>query len=125
MNNYLNNNQMQTNLFDPYQGFIHGNMFPNTYSPYKIQPLQIQPRNEQERLMLLAQMYGFAAHDLHLYLDVNPNDQDMIRLFNEYMDESKKAKMEYESKFGPISISSESLNTYPWAWVSEPWPWDK
>jgi hypothetical protein len=123
MNNYLNN--MQPNLFDPYQGLVHGNMFPNTYSPYKIQPYLLQPTSDQAKMMLLVQMYGFAAHDLNLYLDVHPDDKVMMNLFNQYKNAAKTTTNEYENKYGPISISSEALNTYPWAWVSEPWPWDK
>ena len=31
---------------------------------------------------------------------------------------------EYESKYGPITLDSDSLNSYPWSWNDMPWPWD-
>ena len=31
---------------------------------------------------------------------------------------------QYESKFGPLVLDSDSLNNYPWAWNDRPWPWD-
>ena len=66
----------------------------------------------------------FAMVDLGLYLDVNPNNQEMIKLFNQYREEKENLTKEYESKYGPITPSSDSLNSYPWAWNKMPWPWD-
>ena len=31
---------------------------------------------------------------------------------------------EYENKYGPLVLDSNSLNTYPWAWDDKPWPWE-
>ena len=31
---------------------------------------------------------------------------------------------DYENKFGPLEIYSDSLNRNPWAWNNEPWPWE-
>ena len=31
---------------------------------------------------------------------------------------------DYESKYGPITLDSDSLNSYPWSWNDMPWPWD-
>ena len=48
----------------------------------------------------------------------------MIDLFNQYKNEANKMKTEYESKYGPLLLNSESTNTYPWAWNKCPWPWE-
>ena len=32
---------------------------------------------------------------------------------------------EYQNKYGPIVLSSDALNTYPWSWKNGPWPWEK
>ena len=30
----------------------------------------------------------------------------------------------YETKFGPLTLGSDSLATYPWVWDNRPWPWE-
>ena len=54
-----------------YEGLVKGNYFLNTYVPYKnYMPMDINPKNEKEYLMLMIQVYGLASHDLLLYLDL-------------------------------------------------------
>lgn len=111
---------------DPYQGFMIGNMFRNLYEPYKnYRPQELKPTNEQEHALLLAQMYGFAAHDLGLYLDVNPNDTNAINLRSEYVKLYNQALAEYESRYGALSLKSNMLDTSPWAWITKKWPWEE
>lgn len=132
--NYTNNNFNQplytedaesSKLYDPYQGFIRGNMFPNLYNAYKFsQPLDITPRNEQEQMLMYLDALSFATIDLNLYLDLYQNDKDMLALFNQYRIEANRVCAEYESKYGPILVDSDASNTYPWAWDNRPWPWE-
>ncbi len=122
-NNYVN--QDTTKLYDPYNGFIRGNLFKNLYDPYKLQePYEIKPMNEQAELLTYIDSLSFAMKDLNLYLDVFPNEKNAINLFNQYRKEKENMLKEYENKFGPITLNSDSLNSYPWAWDDMPWPWD-
>ena len=50
-------------------------IFPNLIKNYK--PEVLKPTNDQERLLYNIQTICFAAHDLNLYLDLNPNDQSI------------------------------------------------
>ena len=68
--------------------------------------------------------YGFALTDLNLYLDTHPEDRNMINTYNQYLQLKNKAVEEYERRYGPLSLNSETLNTYPWAWLTPPWPWE-
>ena len=131
--NYENNNYNQptftknespSSLFDPYNGFIRGNMFPSLYNEYKIKPMDIMPKSDKEALMLYVDALSFAAHDINLYLDVYPNDADMIQLFNQYKTEANKLIDEYQSKFGPLVVNSDATNKVPWTWDNSPWPWE-
>lgn len=127
--NTFNNNtykeQKNDKLYDPYNGLIRGNLFKNTYDPYNNrEPYEIKPINEQARLLTDIDALGFAMIDLNLYLDVFPNDREKIVLYNQYRKEKESMLKEYESKYGPITTSSDSLNTYPWTWDNMPWPWD-
>lgn len=122
MQNFTQNNNIS--LYEPYQGFTRGNMFKNTYIPYKnYKPFELNPKNEQEYDMLLVQTYAFAAHDLNLYLDVNPKDTKMINQRNEYLNLYKQALNNYERKYGPITTSTIiEQNTY--SWDTNKWPWE-
>ena len=133
--NYVNNmynqpsyNQVsnQTNLYNPYNGFIRGNMFPELYNTYKVnQPFEIKPMNEQADMLTYIDALGFATIDLNLYLDNFPDDKKALELFNQYRSLKEEYMKEYEKKYGPILLSSDCLNTYPWIWSIGPWPWEK
>ena len=126
-NQYKGQNKMNmtNSLYDPYNGLIRGNMFKNLYDPYKAgEPYEIKPMNDQAKRLTNIDALSFAMVDLGLYLDVNPNNQDAIKLFNQYREEKESIMKDYESKYGPITLDSDSLNSYPWSWNDMPWPWD-
>lgn len=112
------------NLFDIYNGFIRGNMYPDLYNQYKLsRPFDIRPMNEQAELLTKVDAYAFAAHDVALYLDTHPNDKEMINLYNTLAEDTSKVRGEYEKKFGPLTVSG--TEGYPWSWNNSPWPWEK
>lgn len=132
--NFVNNNYNQpmfaknespNTVVDPYNGFIMGNMFSSLYNSYKFEPRNLQPSTEQEQLLNTLDALCFAKEDLNLYLDVNPNDRDMINLFNQYRMEADKVLNEYEKKYGPIFVDSVANSKVPWAWNDGPWPWER
>jgi len=133
--NYVNNtynqpsyNQVsnQTNLYNPYNGFIRGNMFPELYNTYKVnQPFEIKPMNEQAEMLTYIDALGFATIDLNLYLDNFPDDKNALELFNQYRSLKEQYMNEYEKKYGPLNLGSDALNQYPWVWNNGPWPWEK
>ena len=132
--NYVNNNYNQPmytedvnskKVYDPYQGFIRGNMFPTLYNGYGIKNLDINPTNEQARMLTTLSALEFAAHDINLYLDLHPEDRDMIELYNQYRIESNELRGKYENAYGPILASSNATNQIPWNWKNSPWPWER
>ena len=133
MNNYFNidnqffnsSSKQDLDLYDPYEGFIRGNMYKNLYDPYKINsPYEIKPMNEQAEMLTYIDALCFACIDLGLYLDVFPNNKDAINLFNKYNSQKKNLMDKYQEKFGPLTLDSDALNAYAWAWNERPWPWD-
>ncbi len=112
-------------VYDPYAGFLRGNMFPNLYNPYKFSnPIELRPKSEREQLLAILDSLDFATIDINLYLDIYPDDKDMIELFNQYRIEADKMREEYENAYGPILTSSNANIAYPWAWDNQPWPWE-
>lgn len=79
-----------------------------------------------ERAALLKKLnaYAFAAYDWNLYLDTHPEDKDAIAMFHKMTDKANALKMEYESKYGPLTASA-SRDMDRWNWLDDPWPWEK
>ena len=132
--NFLNNNwyrNMQNNmnnssLFTPIDGFEKGNMFANLYNQYKnYKPAKLKASNEREKIFLELVSICFAAHDLNLYLDLHPEDSSMLALFNDYRMKENELKRVYESKYGPLTVNSDSgINNDSSMWVNSVWPWE-
>ena len=121
----VNNN---SNLFTtPQDGFLRGNMQKNTYVPYKdMTYLKPVIKDERQNMLYKLQEIAFAAHEINLYLDTHPEDKNCIMLYNKYLNEERRLNDEYERKYGPIDLSDPNgLNVTPWAWIKEPWPWNK
>lgn len=117
-------NIMSQKLLPPYEGYIRGNLYSNLYDPYKnYQPAKLIPNNEQAELLLNVNQTTFAAHDIKLYLDVNPNDTNMINLYNQYQKMASDAIKAYESKYGPILADTKSA-TNNFSWEAYSWPWE-
>lgn len=120
-NNMMNN---QPNLYTPEEGYNRGNLFADLYVGYKnYQPARLQANNEKDALFLEMSRYAFAAHELNLYLDMHPEDNTMLTLFNDYRTKTNQLMMEYENKYGPLTISSDEMNS-SFTWVKDKWPWE-
>jgi len=122
-NNSMNNNN---NLFTPSEGYTKGNMFKNLYDPFKnYAPARLTARNAREEALInLGQMH-FAMHEANLYLDNFPNDRAMLNKFNEFRTSYEKLLNDYQSKYGPIEITSPYMTTSPFAWSNDKFPWDR
>lgn len=117
-----NNNKLD--LATPSEAYTQGNLFNNLYVPYKnYRPMRLIPNNEQAQLLLDANQYTFAAHELRLYLDVYPTDKSLIDLFNQYISRANQAVQEYETRYGAITWNALSQpNSF--SWQETPWPWE-
>lgn len=121
----FDNNKNISQLYEPYEGYMKGNLFKNLYKEYKnYKPARLIPNNEQAELLLNINQIGFAEQDIRLYLDMYPNDRKMIDLFNKLVSKCKELTSEYEKRYGPIKsntiVSSDTFN-----WVSYDFPWEE
>lgn len=125
INNNLYKGMMNPLLFNPTDAYNYGNLFSNLYNQYKnYKPEILKPRNEREQLFLDLSRLSFAAHELNLYLDLHPEDESVLALFNDYRREANALIKQYETKYGPLNISSDSLEKGPFAWEITSWPWE-
>lgn len=121
----MNTNKNMPSLFTPEEGYNNGNLFSNLYSQYKnYKPVILKARNDREKILLDLSRFAFAAHELNLYLDVNPDDSSMIALFNDYRKRAIELQKQYESLYGPLTINSDNLEQTPFMWENEAWPWE-
>ena len=111
-------------LYDPNEGFNKGNMFKNLYSKYKNYVYNLKVNNPKDELLYKIQMYSFALKDLNLYLDVYPEDRNMLKIFQEYKSKLEEYKNKYINEYGPL-YSNNVNSTDKWTWINNPWPWDK
>lgn len=82
--------------------------------------------NEMSKEELSEAIYElrFAAIDLNLFLDNNPNNERAIDDYNLITKKLQSAISTYEEKYGPQLNFGNSTSFVPWAWVNEPWPWE-
>ena len=66
----------------------------------------------------------FTTIDLNLFLDTHPTDKKALNYYDKTCMELKKAKKEYEEKYGPLTYCGVTPNKNYWQWVEEPWPWE-
>ena len=95
------------------------------FNPKLNNPVDLKILSEQEQMLLMIDALCFAQDDISLYLTLYPNDRDMLELFNQYQKQEKAICNQYEAMYGPLSLSSNALNKYPWSFNNEPWPWEK
>ena len=121
----MNNNFRNESIYSPEEGFTKGNLFPEMYTPYKnYVPKSVMPKDEKSKLLLEIDKYSFARHEINLYLDLNPNDSSMLQLFNDYREKENKLVNLYESKYGPLNITSDSLDNNPFLWEALAFPFE-
>ena len=126
MNNSMYQANNMSSLFPPEEGYNKGNLFASLYDQYKnYRPAILKASNERERLLLDLSRMAFAAHELNLYLDLNPTDISMLTLFNDYRMRTNELMKEYESKYGPLTVSSDNVGQNNFMWVKDTWPWEE
>ena len=120
------NEKNTLNLFDSYEGYLKGNAFKNEYIPYKdYKVAKLNINSEKEEMLINIGEYSFMMHDINLYLDVHPDDQNALRKFIEYRNKVNELITNYERKYGPIGVKGNINNNIPFEWENTSWPWVK
>ncbi len=111
------------NILPAKEGFLRGNMFKNEYVPYKnLTYINIRPKSDREAKLFNVMQYSFAINDLNLYLDLHPDDKEVMNLFEQLVKEEKEAKKEYMESYGPLTVNKTKGDKF--TWIDSPWPWD-
>ena len=120
----LDNNDNNPKLVNPEVGLSKGNMFSNEYIPYKnYNTTSITVISKQEQMLLKIMELCFAINDLNLFLDINPDNKELLELFKKYVTKEAALEVEYINTYGPLVVNN-SVNTKEFDWIVDPWPWD-
>lgn len=104
-------------------GYYLGNIFSDTYKPYKnYKPKKVNAYSEQQKMLLRIQELDFIINDLNLYLDVYPNDMRCFEIFKKYSMELRNLKKKYYEKYQVLELVYDTKDKY--TWIDDPWTWD-
>ena len=65
---------------------------------------------------------NFTVIELGLYLDINPDDQRALCLYNEKAKKLRMLTTNNQKIYGPLTIE---FPCNKWRWLEDPWPWEK
>lgn len=103
----------EKDFFTPLVSLSYGNLSKKLYNGY----LNYEPKilNAENPLTVL-QAYEFILLDLGLYLDVNPRDEEAIRLYNAYIIEYRNLVERFEKINYPMDKNyiNEPTNYFKW-----------
>lgn len=109
-------------LSSPKEGLQRGNLFNNLYEPYKnYKYKELVPTSKKQELMYNLLKYEFALNDLNLYLDIYPNNTELVSLYKKYLEEKNRLEDEYNRQYNPLTRDSKYIKT--WDWLPD-WPWE-
>lgn len=118
-----NNNQ---NPFCMEEAFMLGNFFSSLYVPYcGFTNFPVCPQNPRQACLAQVMMLEFNLHELNLYLDTHPHDQQALNRFHEIHRLVHEARTAFEKQYGPLTVLQLHQEKVPWAWLQGPWPWEK
>ena len=123
--NLENNINKNNSIYNPYEGYVKGNLFRDLYDSYKnLKPINIPINNERDEMLLNVGELSFARHEMNLLLDNYPNNKEALNLFNKYREMEEEQVNNYERRFGPLYITSNDMINSPFKWENDIWPWE-
>lgn len=79
--------------------------------------------DSKNNLLKEIQIAKFALIEANLFLDTHPNDQEALKFFRESSEKLEDLMEEWEKRYGKIQNTENGKMR--WAWVDNPWPWQK
>ena len=65
----------------------------------------------------------FAIIDYNLYLDVHPENRDILMKYNNENQKLEQLVNDYEKNYGPLCVTKGGYDEYKW--LESPWPWER
>ena len=132
--------QKWKSTYDPQTSLKKGTVFPELNMPFfKADDSDEIPsgkgsadgknpeQEEREALMAKIDEAGFVVNDLTLYLDTHKEDEEALRMFEEYANRKVMLMKEFAEKFYPLSLNCMVLcgiEMKTFSWTDGPAPWE-
>ena len=110
------------------EGTVKAGILPGLQPAGGMAAARMRTREEEERDQLLQQIceVSFALHDLTLYLDTHPQEQEALKAYSEKNRERKELKKKFAEKFYPLTrdCMAECSGCEAFCWQEAPCPWE-
>lgn len=117
---YIPMQETGSSRFDPDDALRSGTLYPGLDLPFRAQS---EAKAVQRGPLTEVQALDFVVHELGLYLDTHPDDQEAFTLFQQYTAMAKEAQARSVSKNGPLQQTDAAADSR-YTWLDSPWPWD-
>ena len=94
------------------QGLLKGSVWENLFVPYKYVVEKLDNVTEEEKVMLMLQVYSFLKTELILYISTHPDCVEAIDLIKKVNIEKDKIIEYIDTKYLPICSSSKIFDGY-------------
>ena len=105
--------------YDPEDALKRGTLFPGLDLPFMN---MVNTKNVSDTPLGEVMALQFVCHELHLYLDTHPKDQEAFAVLKNMLSLSREAKKRYEAQYGPL-CAADLDRCDQFSWLEEPWPW--
>ena len=99
-----------------------GTLFPGLNLPFKAAMTDRLKTNNTALAELMA--LDFAVDELGLYLTTHPEDQEVLQLYWSYIRLAREGREKYQQMYGPL-LQTDVTEKDGYAWLRDPWPWEK
>lgn len=94
------------------KGFLRGSIWGNLYDGYKFILENIGSMSEEQRLMLMLQVYAFTSLEISMYITTHPNNSEAIKTLKRVNIEKEKLKETIEKKYGALCSTKPYIDGY-------------
>ena len=94
------------------QGLLRGSIWENLFSPYKYVVDKLTDMNDEEKVLLMLQVYTFVATELVLFICTHQDNQEAIDMLKKVNIEKKKISEYIETKYNPVCSNSVIFDGY-------------
>lgn len=117
---YVPFQQTNASKYSSNEALSQGTLFPGLNLPFFLKKVGATvPKTPLTELQAL----GFVVHELNLYLDTHPDDQEAFALFQKYTALAESARAAYVQHNGPIGLM-DTVSEERFTWIDGPWPWE-
>ena len=106
------NSQEYVLVNDLERGFLRGSIWNNLFEGYKYILENIDSTSDEQRLMLMLQVYAFTSLELSMYITTHPDCTEAIKTLKRVNMEKQKLKETIELKYGALSSECPYIDGY-------------